>query len=146
MRLGSPCAKAILRYTRTCQNQKFRARCRANQTPAERAQVAFGLSFLHTPPYFLYVLAGPRPRLLILLHKLCVFRNSGSPLARSWPTWPPFGAIMAHLAPLWVDHGSRWLPSGSKLQEKYCVLNVFLTPASISALRECSQAPCFMCF
>ena len=63
--------------------------------------------FLHTPPYFLYVLAVPRPRLLILPCKLYVFRDSGSLSARSWPTWLPFGSIMVHLARPWHTLASQ---------------------------------------
>jgi len=106
--------------------------------PAERAQVAFGSGFRHTPPSFLYVLAFPWPRLLILLRKLHVFHDSGYPSARSWPTWAPFwldlgplghplaqswltlAFLCFHLArswspfaALWIDYGSLLLPFGS---------------------------------
>jgi hypothetical protein len=123
--------------------------------PTERAQVAFGSSFLHTPPYFLYVLAVPRPRLLILPCKLYVFRDSGSPSARSWPTWPPFGSIMAHLAPLWLNHGplwppfaSLWLDHGPLLLPFGSIMAPFCSPSarSWSTLPPCGSSMAHFCF
>ena len=83
MRFGSLFSKITLKYARTCQNQQFRPRHPANQTPAERAQVVFGSSFLHTPPTdrsFVTKLM----KMLYFTFFLSTFKPSEFPWCRSW--------------------------------------------------------------